>query len=268
MTRLDNPIAVREWRRLRRRAGSWRTWAGLKRLPDSVLAGVTLVLSYSAAPYGFWLILESLCRFHAPDFGKGDITVDFWSALALTLSLHVVWISLELGATSITHERARGTWDQLRLTAMSPRERGDGFLWGRLGPVWASVLTTAGIWWLCQPSYAALWAGSLKAGISRSAIAQWALMTLGLSFVTGEVGLQSSARCKSTAVAVVVAYLIAAPLVVVGALGLGGPLVITVFGSSPPLTPTRQVTSLLFLLWCFVSLSAAVWHTFTHPRET
>jgi hypothetical protein len=271
---LDNPIAVRDWRRLRRRAGNWRAYAGwTKQSPlDGIVGVVTNILSFSVAPYGLWLILACLCHRY---LGKGDLS-DIWSALALWISAFVVMISVGLGVTTITHEREQGTWDQLRLTAMRPRERGEGFMWGHLGPVWVSVLATAGIWWLWQPSYSALWTGSLEGGISRSAIVQWALVTLGLSFLAGEVGLQTSARCESTTVAGVMAGLIAAPLVIAGAAGLGGPLLMSCildldvapFGSSHPLSPTWQAVLLLFCFWCLVSLCAAVWNSFIHRRET
>jgi len=36
---LDNPIAILEWRRLRRRAGNWRIWVGLRWPPDPIAWG-------------------------------------------------------------------------------------------------------------------------------------------------------------------------------------------------------------------------------------
>ncbi len=271
---LDNPIAIQEWRRLRRRAGSWRAWVGLKRPLDPTVWGAPVILGYSAAPHGLWVVLACLRYFDL--IRKGKILFDPLSRLALLLSFYVVAVSLVLGATAITHERERGTWDQLKVTPLSRRERGAGFLWGRLGPVWACALTTAGLWLLLQPSYSALLSGLLEAGPSRSRLAQGTVITLGLSLLMGEIGLLTSARCKNTATSVVMAALMAVPLAVVGGCGLGGALLMCdalitgkdSFTSSPPLTPARELIYLFGYLLTFVSVCANVWDSFLRRIET
>jgi hypothetical protein len=266
---LDNPIAIREWRRLRRRAGNWRIWVGLKWPLDPIVWGAPVILSYAAGPHVLWVMLSCLRRFHL--VGTGQILFDALSLLALLLSIYVVAISLVLGATAITHEREQERWDQLKVTPLSRGERGAGFLWGRLGPVWASALATAGVWWLFQPSYSTLLSDWFKTGTSRSVVAQGTFVTLGLSLLMGEIGLLTSVRCKSTATAVVMAVLIAAPLAIVGGAGLGGALLTggaLITGADIGLTPPRQVIYLLFYLSLFIGVCGAVWGSFMQRMET
>src|SRR5437660_7161282 len=215
---LDNPIAVREWRALRRRAADWRIWVGLKWPLDPIVWGAPVVLTYAIAPYGLWAMLACLRGLHAA--GKEKIPFDAFSLLAIVFWCYVVAISLVLGATAITHEREQKTWDQLRVTALSRGERAAGFLWGRLGPIWASAMVTAGLWWLLRPSYFPLLATFVEVRISRNAIALGTLVTVSISLLVGEIGMLASARFKSTAVAVVLAVLMAAPLALLGAITL------------------------------------------------
>src|SRR5437870_4096832 len=42
---LDNPIAIREWQMLRRRAGNWRIWVGLKWPLDPIVWGAPVILT-------------------------------------------------------------------------------------------------------------------------------------------------------------------------------------------------------------------------------
>jgi hypothetical protein len=271
---LDNPIAIREWQMLRRRAGNWRIWVGMRWPLDPLVWGAPVILTYAIAPYLLWAMLSCFRRFHL--VGQRQSLFDAMSVLALVLSLYIVAISLVLGATAITHEREQERWDQLKVTPLSWEEKGAGFLWGRLGPVWASALATAGFWWLCQPSYATLLSDWFKTGTSRSALAQGTFVTLGLSFLVGEVGLLTSVRYKNTATAVVVAVLIAVPLAIAGGAGLGGTLLlcsglkdgVDPFGSSPPHTRAWQVANLLLCLWFLVSLCRTVWGSAMARMET
>ena len=57
---LDNPIAIREWRVLRRRAGDWRIWVGVRWPLDPIVWGAPVILTYSVAPYGLWAMLACL----------------------------------------------------------------------------------------------------------------------------------------------------------------------------------------------------------------
>jgi hypothetical protein len=255
----DNPIAVREWRLLRRRAGNWRIWLGLKWPLDPLVWGAPVILTYAVAPYGLWAVLACLRSFHL--IGNEKAPLDALTVLALVFWFYIVAISLVLGATAITHEREQERWDQLRVTALTRSERGAGFLWGRLGPIWASTLATAGLWWLLQPHYSALLSAFVEPRTSRSVLAHGTLITLGLSLLVGEIGLLTSARFKSTIAAVVLAVLMAAPFVLVGALFL-----VAVFATGgdwymdvPANQRTMHTVSLLVLLWLFVSLCIIVW---------
>jgi hypothetical protein len=142
--------------------------------------------------------------------------------------------------------------------------------------VWASTFATAGLWWLFQPAYSALFSGWFDTAASRGALAEGMVITLGLSLLVGEIGLLTSVRCKNTATAVVMAALIAVPVGMVGTAGLGGSLLmcsglrsgVEPFGTSPPLTPTREVVYLLFYLSLFVCICGAVWASFMQRMET
>jgi hypothetical protein len=253
---LDNPIAVREWRVLRRRAGDWRIWVGVRWPLDPIVWGAPVILTYSVAPYGLWAMLACLRGFHVT--GNQKIPFDAFSLLTLVFWFYVAAISLVLGATAITHEREQKRWDQLRVTALSKRERAVGFLWGRLGPVWASALLTAGLWWLLQPSYSALLDAFLEPWTLRGALALGSLVTLGLSLLAGEIGLLASARSKSTAVAVVLAVLMVAPFAVVAALILCADMLVG--GRNIPQTERDQTaTANLVFLVIFIWVSAAIW---------
>ena len=96
---LDNPIAVREWRALRRRAADWRIWVGLKWPLDPIVWGAPVVLTYAIAPYGLWAMLACLRGLHAA--GKEKIPFDAFSLLAIVFWCYVVAISLVLGATAV-----------------------------------------------------------------------------------------------------------------------------------------------------------------------
>jgi hypothetical protein len=215
---LDNPIAVREWRLLLRRAWDWRIWVGLKWTLDPIVWGAPVILTYLIAPYGLWAMLACLRGLHLT--GKERVPFDAFLLLVLVFWCYVAAISLVLGATAITHEREQKTWDHLRVTALSKGERAAGFLWGRLGPVWSSVLVTGALWWLLWPSYFPLLAAFENLQISRNAIGLGTLVTLGVSLLVGEIGLLASARFKSSAVAVALAVMMAAPLTLLGAITL------------------------------------------------
>jgi hypothetical protein len=140
------------------------------------------------------------------------------------------------------------------VTALSKRERAVGFLWGRLGPVWASAVVTAGLWWLLQPSYSSLLAAFLEPWASRGALALGSLVTLGLSLLAGEIGLLASARSKSTAVAVVLAVLMVAPFVLLGVVLLGADLL-----NGPPNERSQVTTAILGCLVILTMFCGAVW---------
>jgi hypothetical protein len=187
--------------------------------------------------------------------------LDAFSLLALVFWFYVAAISLVLGAMAITHEREQKTWDQLRVTALSKRERAVGFLWGRLGPVWASALVTAGLWWLLQPSYSALLATYLEPQTSRGALALGSLVTLGLALLAGEIGLLASARSKSTAAAVALAVMMAAPFAFTGWLILCTDLYLGWRNVHPSEQDQQLTTANLVFLGIFIMVSAGIWES-------
>jgi hypothetical protein len=215
---LDNPIAVREWRVLWRRAGDWRIWVGLKWPFDPLVWGAPVVLTYSIAPYGLWAALLLLRRLHLD--GGRRVPVDAFLALLMVFWAYVIAISLVLTATAITQERQTQTWDQLRLSLMSRRQRGIGFILGRLGPVWASTLMTILIWWLLQPRYSVLIAALAEFRLSRTALVMGTLIALGTSALVGEIGLIASARSKNGPIAVAIALPLATPFLILTAVSL------------------------------------------------
>lgn len=183
----------------------WRIWVGAKWPLDPVVWGAPVVLTYLLAPYGLWAMLAFLRQLRV--ISGGPLPLDAFSLLALIFWVYAAAISLVLGATAVTHERERQTWEQLCLTALSGGERTAGFLAGRLGPVWASLAVTSGLWWLLYPDYAALLAPWCPPELTRGQLAFGAGAGLWTSVVAGMLGLLSSARARQTTVAVVAATL-------------------------------------------------------------
>jgi hypothetical protein len=251
---LDNPIGVLEWRLLRRRVGNWRLWLTMKRPLDPVTWGAPVILTSPLAPYGLGALLACLRGLHV--IGNEKVPFDALSLLAMASWFYVVAISLVLGATSITHEREQERWDQLRMTVLSRRDKGSGFLWGRLGPVWTSALITAALWWLLLPSYSALLTSYFETRASRSGLAIGTLVGLGVSLLVGEIGLLTSARFKRTAAAVVMAGLLAVPIALLGTACLLGAVltVLELCQGNGRAGLIHQITRLIFFLFLFYAL--------------
>lgn len=198
---LENPIAVREWRSLRRRALDWRIWIGVKWTTDPTVWGAPVVLTYAVAPYALWMVLGTLRGLKV--IPNERLPLDPFLMVLIVFGVYVVTICLVLGATAVTHEREQQTWEQLWLTRLTGRERAAGYYWGRLGPVVLALLATTGAWWLLQPHYAALLKPFWPGLVARSWLALAALVTLLFSLLAGLVGLLASALSRQTLVAVV-----------------------------------------------------------------
>jgi hypothetical protein len=255
---LDNPIAVREWRLLRRRARNWRAWVGMKRALSPTVWGAPVILAFSVAPYALWVVLACLRSLHL--IGNQKVSVDLLLVLTLVFWFYVEAISLTLGATAVVQEREQERWDQLRLTRLSRREQGAGFLWGRLGPIWASALATSALWGLLLPSYSALLAAYLGTCVTQTGMLIGSLIGLGTSLLVGEVGLLTSARFKTTAAAMVMAVLLGLPVGLLGALCL---LAVTMMAGASRLGPVKEglsqrVTGLLVFAFLFYALFVVV----------
>jgi hypothetical protein len=192
--------------------------------------------------------------------GDEKLPFDLPLLLILLFWFYVQAISLTLGATAIVHEREQVRWDQLRLTAISKRELVAGFLWGRLGPVWASALTTSVVWWLLLPGDAPLLAPFTETQTSRSGLAIGGLMGLGASLLVGEIGLLASVRFKSTAAAVAMAALFGVPVGLLGALCLLAPFIaVWQFFSNNGRDEISQELFCLFVFpWLFYALFVVV----------
>jgi hypothetical protein len=198
---LENPIAVREWRVLRRRAIDWRIWVGVKWSLDPMIWGAPVVLTYSLAPYALWIVLGCLRGLKLIPAER--LPLDPFLAVVWVYGFYVVSITQVLGATAVTHEREQQTWEQVWLTTLTGRERATGYYWGRLGPVFAGTAITLAIWWLLQPHYAALLRPFWPAVATRYQLGVASAITLSLSMVSGLVGLLSSALSRQTLIAVV-----------------------------------------------------------------
>jgi ABC-type transport system involved in multi-copper enzyme maturation permease subunit len=202
---LDNPIAVREWRVLRRRSADWRIWVGLKWTLDPIVWGAPVVLTYALGPYGLWAVLALLGRLRL--IPPGGLPLDPFFMLALVFWFYVVAISLVLGATSVSHEREQQTWDQLQATPLTGPEKALGLLWGRLGPIWISLALTAVFWSMSLPLQSAWLPPGTPPALTGRVLAVGTSVILGFSVLAGEIGLLSSARSQRTTMAVVMAVL-------------------------------------------------------------
>src|SRR5438034_8004695 len=131
----DNPIAVREWRVLRRRGLDWRIWVGVKWPLDPIVWGAPVVLTYALAPYALWAVLSALRRFGL--VAPHRLPMDPMLLVVFLFWFYVVAISLVLGTTAVSQERKQQTWDQLDITLLRGEERATGLLFARIGPVWA-----------------------------------------------------------------------------------------------------------------------------------
>jgi hypothetical protein len=198
---LENPIALREWRSLRRRALDWRIWIGVKWTLDPTVWGAPVVVTYAVAPYALWMVLGTLRGLKV--IPKEQLPIDPFLMLLIVFGVYVVAICQVLGATAVTQEREQQTWEQLWLTLLSGRERAAGFYWGRMGPVVVALLATTGFWWLLQPHYAALLKPFWPGVVPRVLLALAGLMILLLSLLAGLAGLLASALSRQTLVAVV-----------------------------------------------------------------
>src|SRR5438034_8819015 len=104
----DNPIAVREWRVLRRRGLDWRIWVGVKWPLDPIVWGAPVVLTYALAPYALWSLCRFLSRLNL--IPGGQLPIDPFLLLAPVFWTYTVAVSLVLGATAVTQERERAAW--------------------------------------------------------------------------------------------------------------------------------------------------------------
>src|SRR5260370_6414605 len=104
---LDNPIAVREWRVLRRRAGDWRIWVGVKWPLDPVVWGAPVVLTYALAPHALWVVLWLLWR--AGLIPARGLALEPFAMLEVGLGFYLVLISLVVRATTVSREPEQQT---------------------------------------------------------------------------------------------------------------------------------------------------------------
>jgi hypothetical protein len=197
----ENPIAVREWRILRRRALDWRIWLGLKWSLDPLVWGAPVVLTYAVAPYGLWLVLGCLRGLKVVP--AEPLPLDPFLAVVWVFGFYVVSITQVLGATAVTHEREQQTWEQVWLTSLTGRERAAGYYWGRVGPVLLGSAATLAAWWLLQPHYARLLRPFWPSTVGRGTLSIAAGIMLGLSLLAGLVGLLASALSRQTLTAVI-----------------------------------------------------------------
>jgi hypothetical protein len=254
---LDNPIAVREWRVLRRRALDWRIWVGVRWPLDPMVWGAPVVLTYALAPYALWLVLLLLRRLHLLPGGR--LPLDALFVLALVFWCYVVSVSLVLGATAVTREREQRTWDQILITPLTGRQRAAGLLWGRLGPVWASLLLTFSIWWLLYPHFAALLTSVMGSGPSRGLLLAGTLTTLALSAFAGEIGLLASARAARSTTAAVTGAI--GFVLVVCLLSMIGPVPFVGYLSGYVRAGAGYLASLgtILAVWITIYLSIGLW---------
>jgi len=263
---LDNPIAAREWRVLRRQAGDWRIWIGAKWTLDPIVWGAPVVLTYALGPYGLRAVLALMGRLGL--MPSGGLSFDAFFLLALVFWFYVVAISLVLGAHAVTHEREQQTWDQVRATPLTGQERAAGLLWGRLGPVWASLLVTVGFWWLFQPPDSSSAAASEAGDTWRHGLAMGALLTGCFSALAGEIGLLASSRSVGTPGAVLSAALQFVTLM--AGLGFMGPITfVAAFVYSYPGRHLFYLASLgtAVTLWLLVYLCLKFWKQLVDALE-
>jgi hypothetical protein len=197
----ENPIAVREWRVLRRRAGDWRFWVGVKWTLDPLIWGAPVVLTYALAPYALWLVLACLRGLKLTPSER--LPFDPFLVVVWVFGFYVVSIAQVLGATAVTHEREQQTWEQVWLTRLSGGERAAGYYWGRVGPVLFGSLATLLFWWLLQPHYAMLLRPFWPAVMTRGQLLVATAVTVSLAMLAGLVGLLASALSRQTLLAVV-----------------------------------------------------------------
>jgi hypothetical protein len=198
---LDNPIAVREWRTLRRRALDWRLWCGLEWTLDPLVWGLPAVLGFALAPYAL-CALVGLLQLFWPGTGwprPGDL----FALTAAALWFHVPAMSMVLAATAITQERERQTWEQVCMTRLTGRQRAAGILWGRLVPLWGSFLLTSAAWWLMHPWNVRQLDPVLPEALSRMELLAGAVLSLGMAAVAGYCGLMASSRAQDSRSAVI-----------------------------------------------------------------
>jgi hypothetical protein len=228
---LNNPIALREWRSLRRRTLDWRRWLGLQWVLDPTAWGAPALLLAALLPFALaWVIQVAETRW---PMRLSTSPSDCLALVMLLVWLHVPAVSLALSATTVSGERSRQTWEQLSLTPLSGSERAIGFLLGRLGPVWISFLGTSLLWWLLYPHTVQWLDPQLPLVLPRWALVVWGLLSLALSLSAGYYGLLASARAKSMGVAVSVAALRVCVVLIVLTVAGPVPFLCAVLSQSP-----------------------------------
>jgi hypothetical protein len=80
-------------------------------------------------------------------------------------------------------------------------------MWGRLGPLWASLVATSVIWWLLHPHYSRLLIRLVPLDFTPRVLAWGSLVAFLMAAIAGEIGLLASARSARGSTAVMTAAL-------------------------------------------------------------
>jgi hypothetical protein len=262
---LANPLARREWLALRRHAGDWRLWLGMRWSLDPVAWGVPVVLGATLPPYAL-AALTGMIRRLWPGLNAPD-PADVFGLLLLMLWVHVPLISLVLAATAVTRERERQTWEQLCLTRLTGSERACGYLLGRLAPVWGSLIVSSGFWWLLYPCAASWLSPYQPLVVYRADIVAGGAVSCILAIAAGLTGLFASACAKNSRVAITLAVL---RLCQTGLLlGAAGPILVlldVLFGRPfPPVAGLGTVAVGLWYGWRWPGRWSALEEALTQP---
>lgn len=195
-----NPIVCREWRGFAPRLRDWRLWTGLQLPRQPREWGLPAVAWFVLAPYIQWALLLLLRRVDATLLQYATPT-QLFSVFIIGLGFYACVVSSVIGATAITRERERQTWEQVLVTPLSSGELARGYWLGGAGPIALGVTVSLLGWLLLYPHYLGLLEPLGPFDLTREDLARFGLLLLVRVAALGAVGLAISTVCRRSTLA-------------------------------------------------------------------
>jgi ABC-type transport system involved in multi-copper enzyme maturation permease subunit len=206
MAFFDNAIVRRELRGLRYRLRDWRLWVGTRLPGEAREWGLPALTWFSIHPYACWVLLTLMERIEPRNAQLlRSFGVDLFEIILIALVFYTCAISVVIGATTITRERERQTWEQVLATPLTNWELVLGYWLARCLPLMIGAAVATLAWGVLYPHYSRLLTplGAFSMSWGRVSAAGLGLFAEVAAFTA--MGLMFSTCCRRQSVAVALA---------------------------------------------------------------